>query len=234
MRQSIPFTKDLIFKTNIAEITSISLEKNITVEDDDMLSGDFTVTGKYKMTDASENEEIFNYNIPFDIALDYRYNKDYGNIEVADFEYEIINDDVLRVKILLMVEGLEKREEEVREEERNVMGEEELVDDIHTINNINVIEKEEEIIPVDNDGIESSVEAEPMINPTEKIKSLFDSIDDSDETHITYKVYIVRADDTIDNIIIKYNTNKEELAKYNDIDNIKIGDKIIIPCPKNE
>jgi hypothetical protein len=24
------------------------------------------------------------------------------------------------------------------------------------------------------------------------------------------------------------------LAKYNDIDNIKIGDKIIIPCPKNE
>ncbi|MFA7689388.1 MAG: hypothetical protein WCX96_04815, partial [Bacilli bacterium] len=61
MKQSIPFVKDLIFKTNIAEITSISLEKNINIEDDDMLSGDFTVTGKYKMTDASQNEEVFNY-----------------------------------------------------------------------------------------------------------------------------------------------------------------------------
>ncbi|MFA5602526.1 MAG: LysM peptidoglycan-binding domain-containing protein [Bacilli bacterium] len=216
MKQSIPFVKDLIFKTNIAEITSISLEKNINIEDDDMLSGDFTVTGKYKMTDASQNEEVFNYNIPFDIALDYRYIKDNSNIEITDFEYEIINDDVLRVKITIGIDGLEMREE-VKKEVRD--------GDLPPSTPLN--DFNEESIPISN-------ELEEEIDTTEKIKSLFDSIDDTDETHSTYKVYIVREEDNLESIILKYNINKEELAHYNNIDDIKLGDKLIIPYNKNE
>ena len=36
--------------------------------------------------------------------------------------------------------------------------------------------------------------------------------------------------DTIDKIIEKYNITKEELEKYNDLGDIKIGDKLIIPA----
>jgi hypothetical protein len=222
MKQTIPFVKDLIFKTNIAEITSISLEKNINIEDDDMLSGDFTITGKYKMTDASQNEEIFNFNIPFDIALDYRYDKDHSSIEVTDFEYEIINDDVLRVKIAVTVSGLEMREEIKEEIEEDVRNEE--CPPAMPLNEFN-----DETIPVSNE-----IKDEEKINTTEKIRSLFDSIDDTDETHSTYKVYIVREDDNLESIILKYNVSKEELSHYNNIDDIKLGDKLIIPYNKNE
>ena len=41
-------------------------------------------------------------------------------------------------------------------------------------------------------------------------------------------------EDNIDKILAKYNISKEALASYNDISNIKVGDKLIIPEVKNE
>ena len=63
---------------------------------------------------------------------------------------------------------------------------------------------------------------------TKEIKSLFNNLSD-EETFSTYHVYILRSDDTIESVMAKYNINKELLGQYNDIDNIKLGDKIIIP-----
>ena len=34
MKNIIPFKKDVIFKTNISEVTSISLENNLSIKDD--------------------------------------------------------------------------------------------------------------------------------------------------------------------------------------------------------
>ena len=62
--------------------------------------------------------------------------------------------------------------------------------------------------------------------------SLFDNLD-SGETYSTYHVYIVKEDDTIDKIMTKYNVSKDDLADYNDLSDIKPGDKIIIPTPLN-
>ena len=45
----------------------------------------------------------------------------------------------------------------------------------------------------------------------------------------TGKVYIVRPNDTIDAICNKYEININDLKEYNDITNINVGDKIIIP-----
>ena len=64
---------------------------------------------------------------------------------------------------------------------------------------------------------------------TEDVKSLFESFDDSNETYATYKVCIVKESDTIESIVLKYNITKEMLEQYNDISDIKIGDKLIIP-----
>ena len=119
MKQLIPFKKDIIFKTKISEITSISLEHSLEL-DDDMVSGDFIISGDYKMTEASLNREDFNYKLPFDIALDSRYDTSNLKIEIDDFYYEIINDDVLRVNIEVSLDGLEdkpfKEENNIAEE----------------------------------------------------------------------------------------------------------------------
>lgn len=46
----------------------------------------------------------------------------------------------------------------------------------------------------------------------------------------SYTVYIVRDGDTLETIIEKYRVEKDILLEYNDLTEIKIGDKIIIPC----
>ena len=61
------------------------------------------------------------------------------------------------------------------------------------------------------------------------IASLFDNIEDSSETYKSYKIYIVREGDDLEFIMEKYATTKETLEQYNDLKEIKIGDKIIIP-----
>ena len=59
--------------------------------------------------------------------------------------------------------------------------------------------------------------------------SLFENINESEETYATYSVYILREEETITSLINKYNTTKEELESYNDLTNLSIGTKIIIP-----
>ena len=58
---------------------------------------------------------------------------------------------------------------------------------------------------------------------------MFSSFKDSDESFATYSVYIVRENDTIDTIMNKYQVHREELEDYNDLDNLIVGTKIIIP-----
>ena len=50
-----------------------------------------------------------------------------------------------------------------------------------------------------------------------------------EEKYVTYRVYTITNNDTLDNILKKYNTTKEELSKYNNLDNINPGIKLIIP-----
>ena len=63
----------------------------------------------------------------------------------------------------------------------------------------------------------------------QEVGSLFSSFKDSDETFATYSVYILRQEETIQTVIEKYHTTKEELEKYNDLTNLTVGTKLIIP-----
>ena len=87
-----------------------------------------------------------------------------------------------------------------------------------------VIEKVslEEDVKVDN----SSLEKEKF---EEEKNSLFVNLKDDDDSYGTFIVYIVRQSETINSIMEKYHTTKEDLEKYNDISNIDIGTKLIIP-----
>lgn len=89
---------------------------------------------------------------------------------------------------------------------------------------------ETEIKPeINNNVIKSNIDKKST-----SVSSIFSSISSGEETFSTYHVYIVRESDTIESIIDKYKTNKEELQNYNDLNDIKVGSKLIIPCPTNE
>lgn len=79
-------------------------------------------------------------------------------------------------------------------------------------------EKEEEIIEVlDNEERNSEV------------TSIFNNFDDKDEKYVTYHVHIYRENDDLNKILTNYKITKEELCEYNNLENLTIGSKIIIP-----
>ena len=87
-----------------------------------------------------------------------------------------------------------------------------------------IIEGKEEVR--EETGEENMEESKERCIEAEDILSL----DAKDDTYRSYTVYIVREGDTLEQIINKYETTKEILLVYNDLIEIKIGDKIIIPC----
>lgn len=197
MKKIIPFKKDLFFKDNVYEIVSISLEHTLHHEKDYLISGEFLITGDYKITDSSINVENFEFKIPFDINIDEHYNLDHLIIDIDDFYYEIVNNNVLRINIEVLLDKLE--------ENRCI----EIEDDVI------------ELLPVEN--IE-----EPINILKEEIEEINSNVEEA-KGFVTYKVYIVKEEDTIEKIYEKYKISRELLEKYNDLKEIKIGDKIIIP-----
>ena len=78
MKQIIPFKKELLFKTKVSEITSISLEHNLSLTEDDLVSGEFVITGDYKMTDASINREKFEFTLPENVD-EFTFKVEFGS-----------------------------------------------------------------------------------------------------------------------------------------------------------
>lgn len=246
MKKIIPFKKEIVFKTNLSEITSISLEHNLQKKDNNIINGNFVVSGNYKVNETSINTERFSYELPFDINVDEKYMLDNVVIDIDDFYYEIINNKSLEVNIDVLIDHLEEKplieEKEIIKEEKE------------DVSNIMEIEKGDE------DIMERCIEAEDILSSLEekdeketenvirddkkievveqksvtKINSLFDNLDSSTETYKTYKVCIMRAGDTIESVLQKYTITKEELEIYNNLSDIKIGDKLIIPSLNNE
>lgn len=66
-------------------------------------------------------------------------------------------------------------------------------------------------------------------NETENINNNIFNPSQEEEQYVTYRVYKMLDTDTLETILTKYNITKEQLADYNDIENITPGDKLIIP-----
>ena len=242
MKQIVPFKKELPFKTKVSEITSISLEREINILEDAVITGVFHITGDYKMNEGSINREEFSFDLPFDITLDPRYDIDSVKSDIEDFYYDVINEDTLKVNIDLYIEAEYKEEtplvvEEEQEEVRTTAEEIPLENTpIQAISG--TLEKEEKIMEnIKEEDVVENTKEEKITSSTTKeerdddgitASDLFSNLDDT-ETYSTYYVYIVKEEDTIDKILVKYGITKEELESYNDITGIKPGDKVIIP-----
>ena len=71
-------------------------------------------------------------------------------------------------------------------------------------------------------------------NDSDKITTNIFPKAQEEEKYVTYRVYKVLENDTVDTILTKYNITKEMLSDYNNIENITTGDKLIIPTTNND
>ena len=295
MKKIIPFSKEISFKTRIAEITDIEVTHNLEKTPQNTIEGSFLVNGTYKMTEASQIDEKFSYDLPFTIEVDEKYDLENVKIKISDFFFEIIEEDTLKVNVEVELSEVElkqiptveladnsERLQEVKEDnfeearcydqEDNILDleensptivETEEIEEIKEVNEIpsaftndiedlldiigkraeqNMQENEEgEMIePIDilDSALPEALEIETAKTTEKKsnkpITDIFTSINNDEDTFKTYHVYIVRENDTLDSILMKYNVTKEEVKEYNDLNDIKIGSKLILPCSNNE
>lgn len=214
----VPFEKNIEFKTNIAEITSISLEHEITVNEKSLL-GNFIISGEYKSHEVSVNTEKFNYTLPFDVAFPDNLDGSSVNFNVEDFTYEIKKPNILSIKIEFSVVGDEIKKEVV--EKPTV--------EKYEVDNEN---QEEQRTIKENDEIKSSPD-EPSRedNVLEENKSnIINMATTSSDNYITYHIHMVKETDSLDTIINNYGVSESDLAEYNNVKNLTVGDKLIIPA----
>ena len=219
MKKIIPFKKEIIFSNNILEITSISLENNLHKEKDNLITGNFIISGDYKIDNITKNTEVFNYEIPFDINIDEKYNIDNIVIDIEDFYYEIVNKQVMEVNIEVSIDKIEEIELPTRCIEKEDILE----------NTIDLKDNQEEIfkdIKQEDKKEENDTQDEKDKKEEKDITQIFNN---SEETYKTYKVYIVKKEDTIEKILDQFKIKKETLSLYNNINEIKEKDKLIIP-----
>ncbi len=202
MNITIPFTKDIKFNSNIAEVSSISLEHEYTVNEHELL-GNFVVTGEYKTHEVSVNKEAFEYVLPFQVELtNERIDRDSIDFSIEDFTYEIIDNDILRVNIEYKVNAMElteDREEIVIEPEELILEPQEQ----------EIEEEEREVIEDEKDVVMNSIVEE--------------------NNYVTYNIHILKDNENIDMVCNMYKAPRELVEEYNDINNLNTGDKIIIP-----
>ncbi len=148
MKKIISFDKEILFPTMIGEITAISLDQTLKFLSKNDVLGDFIVSGRYKMTEASAIEEDFKYTLPVEITLSETFALDTTKIEIKDFYYEIIDEEILKVKIDIQVEGveevlLEEEIEDVIDQELAKVEEKQEVREVEEVLESNEVKEEE-------------------------------------------------------------------------------------------
>lgn len=229
----IPFESLIEFKTNISEITKMSLEHDFNVNDGVVL-GNFYVSGEYRVHEVSINKEPFNYTLPFTVELREDIKKDTLEFNIEDFSYEVVNNKSLKVNIEYSLKA------EVEEELFERVNEDELESELSFIDTFLTeeeageknIEPEiaEEVIPEVNKEDESR---EAVVNTIEEVKeeekTIMDTIKDSDDTFVTYHIHVVKETETLESICAMYNVSSSLINEYNNLENMTLGDKVLIP-----
>ena len=163
------------------------------------------------------------------VIMIYKYIIDNVQIDIDDFYYEVINSNILNVSIDVALDKIEEKPfineiqikhttlEEMEKElsrEEDSMGIEQDID-------MEILSPEKEQLSYSE---ERCIEEEDI-----QVNSIFNSFSDTNEMYKTYKVCIVREGDILESIMEKYGVTREILEQYNDLNEINLGDKLIIP-----
>lgn len=233
MKELIPLKKDIIFKSKISEVTSIDVEENHKIKDN-TVNGNIIISGTYKMTEASLIEEDFYYEVPYQISIGDDVLKDTINIEIDDFKYDYVK-DIMSINASLLF-TCDKKEESIPMDVFDNLNNEDYFKEENEINDNNVDVNINTNIDTDisdniiNNSNNKTTNINEEVNNigNEEISNLTNNIVNKENYNI-YKVYIVRDNDTIDGICQKYNVKYDDIKDYNDLSNVSVGDKIIIP-----
>lgn len=225
MNKIIPFTKVISLKERFDEITKITLDDTLKLDDPYTIKGDLIIRGCYKI---EEKEEDFSYPIPVEIAIDSKYDTEKCSITIDDFYYEIINEQNIRVKIDIALDDLyykeepAKKEELVLEDNRNL---EELFEEIE-VPKKEIVNKEIENTMLKKEEVNEIARENKEIG--DSVQDLFKEVSEEKEYSI-YRVYVFKENETIEYIMDKYKVTREELGAFNDLENLRPGMKLIIP-----
>lgn len=246
MRENKRIEKELLFKNNIKDITSISIDSDFKIENKEVI-GNFLISGEYKIHEISLNREKFNFRVPFKYELDGDIDLDTVNVEITNFVYDY-NKDELMVNIEYDISGDRKDVLIFDDEEslddflnsREVEVVDTRMDDIkNEITNLECKDKEdvlnvemqknendEDVIEVlDSENEILDKEDRDMINKDE----IINNVNVIEDGFVTYKIYKIKENETLESIVVKNKTTIDELKEYNDLNNLNVNDKIIIP-----
>lgn len=257
MKKIYTYKKEVIFNNNIYDILSIAIDKKFSL-DGYAIKGKFRINGQYLINENEKDD--FDYTLDYLNYIEDNYDISKIKVDIDDFYYEIKDSSKLVINIDIVVDGLEEKERCIdatieEGDEYNIETDNNVVKDF--IDNIDIDNSDSDINisvnnDVDNNFILNNTKVIDNINNEDSIDSddnivyvnidkrednivnnqIFDS--NNDNSFVTYKICIVRENDTIDTILEKYNTTLDILRKYNVINDIKVGDKIIIPYEKNK
>lgn len=216
MNITIPFSKDIPFKTKIAEITSISLEQDVSINDSELL-GDFIISGEYKNLDVNVDTMPFNFVVPFSVSLDKDIDLETLRYEISDFKYSVEDDDILNIEILFHTEAdkVYIKHEEIFERLNDDLVINDVIDELNEEENENIFET----TPVSD-------------NRDETVSTSLISSNEFEEDYITYHIHMVKISETVESICSDYKIEKDKLLELNEITNISVGDKLLIPINK--
>lgn len=216
MKTIIPYEHDIKFDTKIAEITSISLEHEDSIKETEIM-GDFIISGDYKVHSISVNKEPFKYHLPFSIELGDNLIRDSISYDISDFTYDIKDNDILTVKIdvTLMADEVAEVPDEIE------------VEPVKEEPSVEISQEDNLNRELDNLITDTNTEVKDSNNSSEDV--IMNNVTNSANTYITYNVHVVKDNDTIDSICNNYKVSKDVVEEYNNIKDLKVGDKLIIP-----
>ena len=225
MKSVIPFTKELEFATKVSEITSISLEREFAIINDN-IEGNLLITGEYKSHEVSVNVIPFSFKVPFTIAISSKTIIDSISLEISDFAYDTVDDNKIKVHIELEL----SLEEEVSDNFEELPSLLENSDDrsLDDINNLVEEVKEDAMITSPEEVTDEPIKEEsskPNLEET-VLKT------ETEDEYMTYHIHILKEGETLETICTTYSVTGSFLAEYNDLSNLNPGDKILIPVEK--
>ena len=236
MKQVIPFSKEIVFKTAIASITSISLEHEEKVYDGEV-SGDFIIFGDYKAHNDTTEKELFKYRLPFTAILPEHVMINTVKVDIEDFTYDQIEEDVIKVNVDFSITYDEEDVPEEVEEVEN-RADDEVIDAAEQVQAVEQIDdetvkeieeflqkKEEPVVEEDNREVLSVEET----TNTEKKEAVEEVTEVNKNEYVKYHIHIVKENETLEQIIKLYDTSLDTVKLYNEVDKLKMGDKLIIP-----
>ncbi len=246
MKSIIPYKKEISFGSKIAEITSMSLEHEIEINREEV-HGNFIISGDYKSHEVSVNREPFLYKLPFSIELTDHIDLDSLEFEITDFSYDILNDDTVEVSIEFSISASEKEDvseveisevvEDKKEDEIVVENDEDLTRLIETPEEefelTQVLVSSNEVKEIDESEDRKKVMVTEEIVKKEDLKeteeTIIENVNPMDDSFATYHIHIVNSGETVETICTMYHSNLGLLSDYNDMSQVTVGDKIIIP-----